>query len=146
MVEEKPKKKRVTKKQKESANVDNITNLLVAVFGVAGSRKGFEFWSISEAEARTVAEPLNRVLASYNMDEKLGKYADHIALVTACSTLVVPRAIMTYQIEKPKLAKKKEVKKIEGQIKRADTEIRNTDRNADHAKSNETAYFGSAIY
>ena len=145
---EKPKterKKRATKKQKETANVDNITNLLVAVFGVAGSRKGFEFWKISEAEARTIAEPLQKVLASYNIDERLGKYADHIALVAACGTVVTPRAIATVTIEKSKMKKKKEVKKIEKQIENANRTITGKNDTSGDVRTDEAAYFGSAL-
>lgn len=145
---EKPKterKKRATKKQKETANVDNITSLLVAVFGVAGSRKGFEFWKISEAEARTIAEPLQKVLSSYNMDERLGKYADHIALVAACGTVIAPRAIATVTIEKSKMKKKKEVKKIEKQIENANRTVTGKNDISSNVRTNEAAYFGSAI-
>ena len=145
---EKPKterKKRATKKQKENASVDNMTSLLVAVFGVAGSRKGFEFWKISEAEARTIAEPLQKVLSSYNMDERLGKYADHIALIAACGTVIAPRAIATVTIEKSKMKKKKEVKKIEKQIENANRTVTGKNDISSDVRTNEAAYFGSVI-
>ena len=138
-------KKRATKKQKEDASVDNMTSLLVAVFAVAGSRKGFEFWKISEAEARTIAEPLQKVLASYNMDERLGKYADHIALVAACGTVIAPRAIATVTIEKSKMKKKKEVKKIEKQIENVNRTISGENNITNDVGNDEAAYFGSAL-
>ena len=105
--EEKPRKKRVTKKQKTDANVENISGLLVSISGVVASRPNMEYWKISDAEAQTIAEPLQKVLENYSMSEKLGKYADHIALVTACCTVFAPRIMVSVSMEKQKRKKEK---------------------------------------
>lgn len=114
--EEKPRKKRVTKKQKTDANVENISGLLVSVSGVIASRPNMSYWKISEAEAQTIAEPLQKVLENYSMSEKLGKYADHIALATACCTVFAPRIVMSVSMEKERRKKEKEAKEIERKI------------------------------
>lgn len=114
--EEKPRKKRVTKKQKTDANVENISGLLVSVSGVIASRPNMEYWKISDVEAQTIAEPLQKVLENYSMSEKLGKYADHIALATACCTVFAPRIMVSVSMEKQKRKKEKEAKEIERKI------------------------------
>ena len=104
-VQGKPRK--VTKKKQETQTVDTagINMLIGSLSAVISSREGCEHWLLTEKEINSISEPLSKMLAESTALEKLGEYSNQIALVTACTTIFVPRLIIT-------ASKKKEVKKI----------------------------------
>ena len=110
--EEKPKKKRTQKKKKEEPKqADDITKLLVTVSTMVASRPDQAHWLITEAEAKSIAEPLSNIIEKSEVFSKLAEHSDSIALATACATVFLPRGFMSYmQYKEKEKEKKKNVK------------------------------------
>lgn len=91
------------------ANADQLVQLVVTLSSVVASREGMGHWQFTEAEARQIVTPLSNIIKSSTNIEDLGKYADHIALVIACVTIILPRAIISVQLAAAKKKAQKEV-------------------------------------
>lgn len=84
----------------ESKDVtDMLTTFLVTVSSIGATKVGAH-WVISKQEADAIAEPLSKILERLNLVDKLGAYADYIALGMALLIVVVPRAIMSLEISR----------------------------------------------
>lgn len=95
-----PKKKSTRKKNKELEELtDNLTFFTQAIYSLIGTTQGdlAGVWSISENEARTIADPAAKILERLAAIETMNKYADYAALFFALSVVTVPRIMITYQ-------------------------------------------------
>lgn len=102
-------KPRKTKKSKQNnatnINVDMITTLIVSLSAIVASRENMSHWLITEAEAKTISEPLQKMFAESEQFEKLGQYSNQIALVVACVTIFAPRMMITIANSKKEVNK-----------------------------------------
>lgn len=95
-----PKKKSTRKKNKELEELtDNLTFFTQAIYSLIGTTQGdlAGVWSISENEAKTIADPAAKILERLAAIETMNKYADYAALFFALSVVTVPRIMITYQ-------------------------------------------------
>ena len=100
--EEKPKRKRATRKKKTTVDSETVEKLLLTVSGVVASRKGMEHWQLSKAECKNIAEPLVEVLDKYDLAKGLVDNAPEISLAVACVSVTVPRLMISNQKRKVK--------------------------------------------
>lgn len=109
--QDKPKRTRKTK-DKGVNDVALINSFLMGVSSVVASREGWEHWQIDEKESLSISTPLSAILAEHEVFRKLGEKSNEIALATACMSVILPRAIMSINIQKEKQKKEKEVGQI----------------------------------
>lgn len=125
--EDKPKRKRRTKKNPDT---DSIESIIRATSNIVSSKESMSHWKLADSEIKSIAEPLSKILVEYELTKNLEKYGNHVALVTACASVVVPRTLLSLQIAKSK----KETKKDKGEMKKIyekknDRSIRDGERN-----------------
>lgn len=96
----KPATARTSSVKNESKDVtDMLTTFLVTVSAIGATKAGAH-WAISKQEADAISEPLSNILERLNLVDKLGVYADYIALGMALLIVVVPRVIMSLEINR----------------------------------------------
>lgn len=133
-IEPKPKTKRKRKKKTDNGS-EQLTIFITTIFTVISSREGCEHWAISDAEARSIAEPLCKLMEESESLKAINEHSDAIALVFACITVILPRVFISYNLNKDKKQKKvkKEVKSDERTItesnKPSNEQFTNTHRN-----------------
>ena len=107
---EKPKPKKTKKsKQGETEAVGQMSALLQSLSLIIASREGFEHWAISEQEATSLVNPLYNMLTKNEMFNKISEHSDALALVTASTMILLPRAMVSLDRLKEKRKKKKVV-------------------------------------
>lgn len=107
------KKREYTKRKTKAGAVgsEQISALLDGIFNVV-SLKGGQHWKLNEGESEQISIPLSNILEKMNLLERVTNISDGLALIIATSSIVIPRALITIQIEKNKQPNK-EVKKVE---------------------------------
>ena len=85
----------------------------MAMSGIMASRPDFAIFALSEAEAQQLAQPIANIIENTGYSEAVGKYADHIALITACLMIFAPRIIVFSQQQKAKKIEKNGGLKLE---------------------------------
>ena len=83
-----------------SATIQTLSNLAALKFG--------SHWQIQEDEANYISEPLINVLSKYDFFKKASKNSDSIALIMACGSVFIPRALISYELLKIKKEEAKE--------------------------------------
>lgn len=116
--EKAPAKKRTVKRKKKTTKQEGfsstqIQTLIMAMSGILASRPDFAIFALSETEAKQLAEPIANIITNTGYSEQVGKYADHIALVTACLMIFAPRLIVFSQQQKVKKIEKNGGLKLE---------------------------------
>lgn len=153
--EEKPKAKRgrpsgskTAKKKKEvaPAAVDHtqLSTLLLTITNVAASRDGLDMFALTPTEAEQIAKPLSNILAKNDSVGKVAsEYADHIALLFAALTIIVPKVLLFLQKrkqEKERLQYEQyEYSPPDNQAGEIDTNPQQSDRENGHAAHGENA-------
>lgn len=108
-------KKRTRTSKKSKLDTSQMEALIRGVDSVVASRPGLEHWQFTDAEVKSIATPLCGILEEKSLDAALEKYANQIALVTACVTVCAPRIMVSVQMSKAKKVNEvseKEVKKL----------------------------------
>ena len=113
VAEEKPKRKRTTRKKKTTVDSEAVEKLLLTVSGVVATRKGMEHWQLSKQECKTIAGPLVEVMDKYDISKSFADNAPEISLAIACISVMVPRIMISNQ--------KRKVKKDDGMGGKAST-------------------------
>ena len=109
---EKPKTKRkprkVTKKKSDSNTIgaDQISILITSLSAIVASRPNTAHWQLTPDESKSIAEPLAKIIEKNENLKNLGEHADALALVTACITVIAPRAILSVNMAKSEKEKK----------------------------------------
>ena len=113
--EEKPKKKRKPKqtKKEDSKTIksDDISALLIGVSNVIGSKPKQEHWKLTKQEAKQISDPLANIIEKSETLSKIAEHSDSIALATACITVIVPKAMVSFLQFKAEREVKKNVAK-----------------------------------
>lgn len=104
----KPRKKQQPKKPDTGFSAEQISALIVGASSIIGSRKGFEMFTLTEAEAMQLATPIANMAAKSEKLANAGEYADAIALVTAAFLIFTPRIIMYTDMKKEEKKRQKE--------------------------------------
>ena len=92
------KPKKVNKKAEPTPTVgtsDQIGAILGTVSMIVASRPGMAHWQLTPKEIETVSNPLANMIAKSEALNTLAEHSDAIALVTACATIILPRAVIT---------------------------------------------------
>ena len=114
-----PKSTATKRKRKKKAvkpptfSSEQISALIMAMSGIMASRPDFAIFALSEAEAQQLAQPIANIIENTGYSEAVGKYADHIALITACLMIFAPRIIVFSQQQKAKKIEKNGGLKLE---------------------------------
>lgn len=115
-----PKKATTAKRKRKKKAVkpptfssEQISALIMAMSGIMASRPDFAIFALSEAEAQQLAQPIANIIENTGYSEAVGKYADHIALITACLMIFAPRIIVFSQQQKAKKIEKNGGLKLE---------------------------------
>ena len=93
----------------EMFNNEQLVALVVTLSGLIAARPGCQHWQLTQPEAQQLVTPICNIVKANTNIQDLGKYADHIALVIACVTILLPRAIISIQQLAQQRGKKKEV-------------------------------------
>lgn len=101
----KPKKKR--SKKNDDNSINDIKNLISAIFGILSFAVGPE-WEISDGEANSIATPLKNILDRYDLTSKIGQASDGFMLVSALGMVIIPRVLMTKNKKTQKNVKNKD--------------------------------------
>lgn len=101
--EEVPKPKKKRSKKNDDNSINDIKNLISAIFGILSFTIGPE-WEISDNEANSIATPLKNILDRYDLADKIGQASDGFMLVSALGMIIIPRLLVT---------KSKKVKKVD---------------------------------
>lgn len=132
---EKPKPKKTKKsKQGETETVGQMSALLQSLSLIIASREGFEHWAISEQEATSLVNPLYNMLTKNEMFSKISEHSDALALVTASTMILLPRAMVSLDRLKEKRKKKKVV---------TYDKIRETNADSRQGSSDPTSFYSS---
>jgi hypothetical protein len=111
-------------KPKTKADTTQIKAIIQVLSGLAATREGMEMWKLSEKEIDQLVAPLGNILSKYEgVNALTGEYADHIALLIACFTILFPRVMQMLAVKKNK--KPKEV--VKHARSNQDTGFRNND-------------------
>ena len=111
------KPRKVNKKKNSSvSSVDtqSLKQIILTVSAVISERPKMKHWLLSDKEAESIATPISNMIAKSEKFSNMGEYADQIALVMACITIIIPRIYISIRLEK-------EVKKIERTGQHTDT-------------------------
>lgn len=146
----KVRKKRTVKKAEPVFSSTQISTFLIAVTGIIASREGLEIFALNEFEAQQIAEPLSQMIVDSGYSEKVGKYANPIALVTACVMIFAPKFIIFSQQQKAKKIEKSGGLKIESVDKERKTSGSNrrsdsgtNEGSKSHSQINDTSILAS---
>lgn len=132
---EKPKPKKTKKsKQGETETVGQMSALLQSLSLIIASREGFEHWAISEQEATSLVNPLYNMLTKNEMFSKISEHSDALALITASTMILLPRAMVSLD----RLKEKRKKKKVTTYDK-----IRETNRDSRESTSDPTPFYSS---
>jgi hypothetical protein len=96
-----PPKRKSTKTTIDRGLESNIRMLIVTSFTFA-STKIHPVWSISDEEAKSLSEPITRIMQRMGVAETASANADYIALAIAVSIVIIPRVMMTPKKQKIK--------------------------------------------
>ena len=148
----KPKKVNTKKKATdETLGTEQITNLLKTVSILIASRPNQSHWLLSDAEIKSLVEPITKILQDSKAFESIGEHSNSIALCIACVTILLPRAIKSIMDLNEKKKKEKEVKNnvrlLRNKTKNNSDDRgndRNTSTNGKNNSDNEY-WFGQAI-
>ena len=148
----KPKKVNTKKQAKdETLGTEQITKLLKTVSMLIASRPNQQHWLLSDAEIKSIAEPLTKILQESKAFESIGEHSNAIALSIACITIILPRTIKSITDISKKKKKEKEVKKnveLRGSQRKNNTNDKRNNGNttANGANSGTNAiWYGDAI-
>ena len=110
------KPRKVNKKNASSSSVDaqSLKQIILTLSAVISERPKMKHWLLSDKEAESIATPISNMIAKSEKLSNMGEYADQIALVMACITIIIPRIYISIRLEK-------EVKKIERTGQHTDT-------------------------
>ena len=110
------KPRKVNKKNASSSSVDaqSLKQIILTLSAVISERPKMKHWLLSDKEAESIATPISNMIAKSEKFSNMGEYADQIALVMACITIIIPRIYISIRLEK-------EVKKIERTGQHTDT-------------------------
>lgn len=95
-----PKKVSKKKKQENKIPAEQVDKLIVGMSQIVAAKPNCAHWAITEQEAHGISEPLCNILERSGLLEKMGENTDAIALVVACTTVFVPRIMLTASIRK----------------------------------------------
>lgn len=95
-----PKKVSKKKKAEQKIPAEQVDKLIVGMSQMVAAKPNCAHWAITEQEAHGISEPLCNILERSSLLEKMGENTDAIALVVACSTVFVPRIMLTASIRK----------------------------------------------
>ena len=145
------KKKNEKKKTEAAATIDptHFVVLLQTISNVLASREGMEMFALSKQEAEQIATPLAAILAKHNaVGEFAGEYADHIALLTACGAIFVPKFLLWQLARKERIAmipKTKEGQEHDkaGTTTRSAAKPTGTSRDTNHVQNDVHTFNGS---
>lgn len=148
----KPKKVNTKKKATDGTlGTEQITNLLKTVSMLIASRPNQQHWLLSDAEIKSLAEPITKILQESKAFESIGEHSNGIALSIACITILLPRALKSIMDLNEKKKKEKEVKN-NVRLLRNKTKNNSDDRGNDRPttangknNSNNEYWFGQAI-
>lgn len=138
---EKPKRKKGGRKKKSAGSVDTtqVAALIQSFSKIAATRLG-DHWVFSDEEALSIAEPLSRIMERHGVTEKLGEYADYIALLSAVTITVVPRMMVTREMAK------REKPGVKGVIVHGDQKTRNEGRTGTGGTAGATGAGANSAY
>lgn len=119
----KPKQTRKRKKKEEPKVIEqNSLNMVIgSISAVVASRPDCEHWLLTESEINTITTPLSKMMEESEMFKNIGEYSNQIALVVACTTVFLPRVIVSVQ-----KVKEKKQREITGNS--TDTNVRTGER------------------
>ena len=114
-VPETPKKKQTRKPRKKkeepvSFNAEQISSLILSTSTIIAARPDMAIWMLNEQESMQLATPIANMIQKSEALQKMGEYADAVALVTAALVIFGPRAYMYHDQQKKKKMEKGVIK------------------------------------
>lgn len=127
----KKKRKKVVKKNDSTFNAEQITAIIMTLSAVMSQSETGKIFTLSELEAKQIAEPLANIIAKNDAFAGLSEHADSVALVSACFMIFIPKIFvyLTYQKALRDSRKKNQVF-IKGANENANNKTRTDNRNS----------------
>ena len=146
----KPKKVRKKKTDDNALGTEQLNALIKSISVMIASRPKCEHWLMSDAEIESITTPLSNILKDSEAFKNIGEHSNQIALVFACITVILPRAIKSISIMQEE---KKNERRVKQQSKSNKDKVTNIDR-ADSGRpasngkdnSDNEPWYGQALY
>lgn len=113
----KPKKVNTGKGKQNGVDQTQVEAVIMTISSLIAKNPKTVYWQLSDDEVTQLATPLTNIMSKSDALNTMSEHSDAIALVTACFTILLPRAIMTMQMM-PKKEKKERRKANVGTDKR----------------------------
>ena len=81
-----------------------IQTLLSVGFNISAARLG-DHWRLADHESSALAEPIAAIMDRHDLTGVTGAYGEYIALIAAIGMIIVPKVMITIEINKQKGAK-----------------------------------------
>lgn len=94
----KPKKVNNSKGKQAGVDQTQVEAVIMTLSSIVAKNPKTVYWQLSEAEVTQLATPLTNIMSKSDALTSMSEHSDAFALVTACFTILVPRAIMTMQM------------------------------------------------
>lgn len=100
----KPKRKKAPSKKTNELDADVLSALIQSGFSLIAGISSRKHWEVSEEEANTIADPLEKILDNMTAKQKkaIEKYSAPIMLAGAVAGIVVPRVMVDIYLIKNK--------------------------------------------
>lgn len=99
----KQEKEKVSTKSKKTNDFkdmeDNINSLVTGLFSVLSGSLG-SHWEISNDESKKISKPLFKIVEDFKGIEVINENMKYISLISAIGIITVPRAIISYKLNK----------------------------------------------
>ncbi len=133
----KPKKVNATKKKAEPvATTNQVSAVIGTVSAIVASRPNMAHWQLTPQEIESLSTPITNILAKSEAFANMEEHSDAIALVTACFTIILPRAILTINQMSKKKERKENVRKVEP-ISNGESERRQSGKDSTSNRGND---------
>ena len=146
----KPKKVKKKKADENALGTEQLNALIKSVSVMIASRPKCEHWLMSDKEIESITTPLSNILKDSEAFKNIGEHSNQIALVFACITVILPRAIKSISIMQEEKKNERRVKQQSKSNERKVTSINREDSgrpasNGENSGNNEP-WYGQALY
>lgn len=146
----KPKKVKKKKADENALGTEQLNALIKSVSVMIASRPKCEHWLMSDKEIESITTPLSNILKDSEAFKNIGEHSNQIALVFACITVILPRAIKSISMMQEE---KKNERRVKQQSKSDENKVTKLNRensgrpasNGEDSRDNEP-WYGSALY
>lgn len=139
------KKKAPVKKQAIAMDHTQLSLLLVTMTGILATRENMEPFSLTMEEANQISLPLASILGkNEGLASATAEYADHIALVFAAATIIIPKFLVYKAAKNERELDAYALYQYQtGEVSRDDNDTHSETRNTPNVQSDSGSFNGA---